>query len=138
MNQPPAYTDHHPRWYRTRVSTYWWSRKWAYFRFIVRELTSIAVAYFVVLTLMQIHALRQGAEVYAEFQEWLRRPLLITLNAMSLFFVMYHAITWFNLAPKAITARFGGKRVPDLLITASNYGVWLVVSAGLVWLLSGG
>jgi fumarate reductase subunit C len=87
---------------------------------------------------MQIHALRQGAEVYAEFQEWLRRPLLVTLNAMSLFFVMYHAITWFNLAPKAITARFGGKRVPDLLITTSNYGVWLVVSAGLVWLLSGG
>jgi fumarate reductase subunit C len=138
MNQPPAYTDHHPRWHRTRVSTYWWSRKWAYFRFIVRELTSIAVAYFVVLTLMQIHALRQGAEVYAEFQEWLRRPLLITLNAISLFFVMYHAITWFNLAPKAIAARFGGKRVPDVLIKASNYGAWLVVSAGLVWLLSGG
>src|SRR4030095_8107751 len=138
MNQPPAYTDHHPRWYRTRVSTYWWSRKWAYFRFIVRELTSIGVAYFVVLTLMQIHALRQGAEVYAEFQEWLRRPLLITLNAISLFFVMYHAITWFNLAPKAIAARLGGKRVPDVLIKASNYGAWLVVSAGLVWLLSGG
>jgi fumarate reductase subunit C len=138
MNQTPAYTTHHPRWYRTRVSTYWWSRKWAYFRFIVRELTSIAVAYFVVLTLMQIYALRQGAEVYAEFQEWLRRPFLITLNAISLFFVLYHAITWFNLAPKAIAARFRGKRIPDALITASNYGAWLAVSAGLVWLLSGG
>jgi fumarate reductase subunit C len=138
MNQTPAYTAHHPRWYRTPVSTYWWSRKWAYFRFIVRELTSIAVAYFVVLTLMQVHALRQGAEAYARFQEWLRSPLLITLNVISLFFVLYHAITWFNLAPKAIAARFRGKRIPDLVITASNYVAWVAVSGALVWLLSGG
>ena len=138
MNQRPAYTIHHPRWYRTHISTYWWSRKWAYFRFIVRELTSIAVAYFVVLTLMQIHALRQGPEAYAAFEEWLRRPLLIALNAISFFFVVYHAITWFNLAPKAIAARFRGKRIPDIVITGSNYGAWLVISVGIVWLLSRG
>jgi fumarate reductase subunit C len=138
MNQTPAYTAHHPRWYRTRVSTYWWSRKWAYFRFIVRELSSISVAYYVVLTLLQIYALRQGAEAYAEFQQWLRRPLLIALNVISLFFVLYHAVTWFNLAPKAIAARFRGKRIPDVVITASNYVACLAVSGALVWLLSEG
>ena len=138
MNQTPAYTTHHPRWYRTRVSTYWWSRKWAYFRFIVRELTSIAVAYVVVLTLVQIQALQQGAEEYAEFQDLLRKPLLLSLNMIALFFVLYHAITWFNLAPKAVVAHFRGKRIPDALIKASNYVVWLAISGGVIWLLSGG
>ena len=138
MNQTPDYTTYHPRWYRVRVSTYWWSRKWAYFRFIVRELTSISVAYFVALTLTQIYVLRRGAERYSEFQQWLRSPLLITVNVISLFFVLYHAITWFNLAPKAVAVRFRGKRIPDVLITASNYVAWLAVSGGLVWLLVGG
>ncbi|PYO57020.1 MAG: fumarate reductase subunit C, partial [Candidatus Rokuibacteriota bacterium] len=37
--------------------------------------------------------------------------------------------TWFNLTPKAMVVRLGGKRVPDWVILGSNYAAWLVLSA---------
>ena len=71
------------------------------------------MAWFVVLTLMQIWALIKGPVEYAGFLEWLRNPLVIVLNIVSLIFVIFHTITWFNLAPKAMAIRMGGKRVPS-------------------------
>jgi len=85
-----------------------------------------------------ISAVRRGPGAYAEFQEWLRRPLLIVLNGIGFFFVLLHAITWFNLAPRATVVRAGGKRVPDVVIAASNYAAWAIVSAVVAWLLLGG
>lgn len=138
MKPTSAYTEYHPKWYRTRVSTYWWSRSWAYLKFILRELSSIFVAYFVVITLLQIRALKQGPQSYAHFQDWLKTPLLIALNAVSFFFVLLHTVTWFNLAPRAIPVRIRGKRIADTWVAASNYVAWLVISAAVVWLLLGG
>ena len=129
------YTPYHPRWYRMRVSTYWWLWKWDYLKFVLRELSSIFVAYFVVITLLQIHSLSRGPEAYARFEERTRNPLMIALNAISLLFVLFHTITWFNLAPRAIVARVGGKRVPDILIAGSIYVAWLVISAAVAWFI---
>ncbi len=84
---------------------------------------------------MQISALSRGPADYAQFQEWLRNPIVIVLNAVSLLFVVFHAVTWFNLAPKAMAIRAGGKRVPDVLIAGPNYVAWLVISAAVAWLL---
>ena len=50
---------------------------------------------------------------------------------------MFHAITWFNLAPKAMVVRVGGTRVPGLLIAGSNYLAWAIASALVGWLLLG-
>jgi succinate dehydrogenase subunit C len=135
MNETPAYTEYHAKWYHKRVSTYWWLWQPSYLKFILRELSSVPVAYFVVLTLLQLDALSEGPEAYAAFQEWLKTPLAIALNVISFFFVLFHTITWFNLAPRAVVVRVRGKRVPDLLIAGSNYVVWLVVSALVAWLI---
>ena len=135
MKKLLTYPDYHSRLYRPRVSTYWWLWRWPYMKFILRELSSVLIAYFVVLTLLQLRALSRGPEAYAEFQEWLKSPWLIVLNAITLFFVLFHTITWFNLAPSAIVVRMRGKRVPDLLIAASNYVAWLVVSAVVAWFI---
>ena len=96
------------------------------------------MAWFVVVTLLQIRALIRGPAEYAEFQQWLRSPLIVTLNAVSFLFVMFHAVTWFNLAPKAMAIRVGGKRLPGLAIAAPNYVAWMVISAAVAWILLGG
>ena len=132
---PPHYTDYHPRWYRRRVSTYWWLGSWPYVRFILRELSSLAVAYFVALTLMQIYALGQGPQAYAELQEWLRQPAAIALDGVVLLFAIFHTITWFNAAPKAMAVRLGGKRVPEWAVAAPNYAAWILASAVVAWFL---
>lgn len=138
MTQRPAYTEFHPRWYRPRMSTYWWLGRWPYMRFIVRELSSIFVALFVVMTLLQIRALRQGPQAYEAFSARLGNPAMLVLAVISLLFVLFHTITWFNLTPKAIVLRVGGKRIPDVLIAAPNYVAWLVVSGVIAWIVTGG
>jgi fumarate reductase subunit C len=135
MNPISAATASHPPWYRPRVSTYWWLWRWPYLKFILRELSSVWVAYFVVLLLLQLRALHHGPEAYAAFQAWLQAPHVIALNVVGLLFVLFHSVTWFNLAPRAMVVRVRGKRVPDLLIAASNYAAWLVVSVAVAWLI---
>lgn len=131
----PNYTPYHPKWYRRRVSTYWWLQRAGYSKFVLREMSSIFVAYFVVFTLVQLCALSRGPQAYADFENWLKNPLVIALNAVSFFFVVFHTITWFNLAPRAMAVRLGGKRVPDLLISGPNFVAWIVVSAVVAWFL---
>ena len=64
-----SYTLFHPRWYRPRVSVYWWLGEWHYLKFILRELSSVFVAVFVIETLFMLSALRDGPEAYAHFQQ---------------------------------------------------------------------
>src|SRR5216684_459820 len=128
-------TEYLPKSYQTRVSTYWWLARWAYLKFILREASSVFVAWAVILTLLQIRALTRGPGDYAEFQIWLRNPFLLALNAVSLGFVVFHAVTWFNLAPKAMAVRLRGKRVPNLAIAGPNYVAWVVISAAVAWIL---
>jgi len=104
-------------------------------KFILREASSVFVAWIVVVTLLQIRALTRGPADYAELQNSLRSPLLLTLNAVSLAFVIFHAVTWFNLAPKAMVIRLRGKRLSSLAIAAPNYVAWVVISAAIAWIL---
>ncbi len=129
------YTEYHPRWYRSRVSTWWWLTRWPYLKFILREISSVFVAWFVVVLLLQIRALSRGPDAYARFQHWLQNPLVLWLNLITLFFVVFHAITWFNLAPSAMAVRFRGKRVPDLFIVGANFAAWVAVSLVVAWFL---
>lgn len=132
-----SYTEYHPRWIRPRMSTYWWLGSWSYLKFILRELSSIFVAWFVVYLLMLIRAVSKGEVAYQHFMDWSGRPLVLLLNAVSFALIVFHAVTWFNLAPQAMVVRVGGKRVPGVLIAGSNYAAWAVASALVIWLLAG-
>jgi len=138
MTELPLYTEHHPRWIRRRVSTYWWLGRGSYLVFILRELSSIFVAWFVLYLLLLVRRIGQGEGAYEYFLAWSARPLVLSLNVLSLFFVVFHAVTWFNLAPKAMVVHVGHTRVPGVLIAASNYGAWVVASAIVFWFVLGG
>jgi fumarate reductase subunit C len=131
----PPYTLNHPRWYRKRVSTYWWLQRWEYLRFVLREISSVFVAIFIVEMVAQIYALSLGPEAYADFQSLLKNPLVIALNIVSFFFVVFHSITWFNLSARAMSIRVGGKKLPGFMISGPNFAAWLVISAAIAWLL---
>lgn len=129
------YTEFRPRWYRADVSTWWWMGRWSYLKFILREISSVFVAWFVAELLLALSALSRGPQDYARFQGFLRSPVVVVTNVISLFFVTFHAVTWFNLAPKAMAVRVGGKRIPDLWIAGPNYLAWAAVSAIVAWFL---
>ncbi len=135
MSAEPHYTLHHPRWYRRRVSVWWWLQNRSYAGFVLRELTSVFVAFFAVIYLWQMRALVQGPEAYAHFLARLGTPLFLALHGVAFLFVLFHAITWFNLAPKAMVVRLRGKRVPDRVIVGLNYAAWLLLSGAVAFIL---
>ena len=134
MSANRLHTPHHPRWYRPAMPIFWWVRRWIHARFILRELTSIFVAGYALVYLLQLRALGTGPEAYGSFLEMLRSPLSISLHGVALLFTIYHSITWFNLAPRALALRIGDKRVPDRVIAGLNFGAWIGISALFVWL----
>lgn len=130
-----SYTLYHPKWYRRRISVWWWLEGWASTKFVLRELTSVPVAFFALVLLWQVSALGEGPEAYARFLAWMRMPLFLVLNTLAFLAILFHAITWFNLAPKAMVIRLGGKRIPEFAIAGLNYAGWLVASWVVAWLL---
>lgn len=133
--RPVHYSEFHPRWYRPHVSVYWWLHQRQYLKFIVREISSVFVAGFVVMTLFQLAALKGGPQDYADFQSSVASPIVICLNVIAFLFVMFHTITWFNLTPSAMPVRLGGKRVPAFLVAVPSYVAWLAISVFVAWLI---
>jgi fumarate reductase subunit C len=103
-------------------------KRWSHLAFILRELSSLFIVWFVVYLLLMVRAVF-ATNRYQEFLEWSAKPAILVVNFVGLVFVLFHAITWFNLAPKAMVVRLGGKRVPGSWIAASNYLALAVVSA---------
>jgi len=138
MNQlPTTYTEFHPRWYRPRISTYWWLGRWPYVLFILRELSSVFVAWAVVYVLLLVRATARGPAAYWEFLGWSASPGMLLLNLVTFAFLVLHAVTWFNLAPQAMVVHMGRRRVPGLWIAASNYALWAVASIVVAWIILG-
>ena len=135
MNGAPDYTLYHPRWYRRRVSVWWWLQNKSYAVFVLRELTSVFVAFAALACLWQVRAVAQGPDAYAHVLARLTTPLFVALDVVTFAFVLFHTITWFNLTPKAMVVRVGGTRLPDGVVIGLHYAAWLVVSAVLAAIL---
>lgn len=138
MNQDRNYSRFQPKPYYTRMPIFWWIHKWPHLKFIARELTSVPVALYAIVLLFHIRAIYSGAETYAHFQALLREPISIILHAAAFLALIFHSITWFNLAPKALVIRLGRKRLPGALIAISNFIVWIAVSFVIAWIFLAG
>ncbi len=127
--------EYHQRWLRRPVSTYWWLEKPAYFAFILRESSCMFVAWFVVYLLLLVRAALEGEVSYRQYLDWSATPGILFLNIVTLAFVLYHAVTFFQAAPQALVVRAGRKRVPPRLVLAGHYVAWIVASVLVGWVL---
>ena len=123
------------RTYRQPVSRTWWAQRPSYLLFMLRELSCVFVAWFVVYLLLLVHAIGDGRDSYSRFLDWSANPLVIALNVVALIFLLLHAVTWFGSAPRAIVPHFRGRRVPARAVLAGHYAAWLVVSAAVAWVV---
>lgn len=115
------------------MSIFWWIRKKPFVHFIVRELTSVFVAVYAVILIIQLRALSLGPEAWDAMLDWLRTPFSIVLHVILLVFVIFHSITWFNLAPTAMVLRIGKRRIPGVAIITVNYVMWIILSGAIAW-----
>jgi fumarate reductase subunit C len=124
------------RTYRPRISTWWWTRKRSYVVFVLRELSSIFVAWFVVFLLLFLWAVSRGEAAYRSFIDWAASPWVIALNVIALAFVLLHTVTWFSLTPQAMEVRVEGHKVPAFHILAGQYTGLVLVSGFVAWLVT--
>jgi fumarate reductase subunit C len=138
MSQKVGYTPFHPRWYRPRIPVFWWLRRRSYLLFVLRELSSIFVAWFVVFLLLLVNAVNQGPEDYRRFLDWSATPGMLLLNVVALCFILLHAVTWlFTLSPHAMVVRLRGRRLPPAVIGVGNLVAWMLASALVAFLILG-
>ena len=133
----PSYKIYHPKWHRERTPIFWWLKRFSYVKFISRELTSLAVAYTAILLLLQIWVVSRGAAAYERFLALLASPLALAFHALILLALLFHTITWLNLAPKALVFHLRGRRLPDTAIVAVHYAAWLAATGLVAWWLLG-
>ena len=60
--------------YQRRIGVFWWVHKRSYFLFVMRELSSLFVAWFVVYLLMFIAAVGGGEQEYEKFLDHAVQP----------------------------------------------------------------
>lgn len=120
--------------YQTPMSPTWFLQRSGFRKFMLREVTAVFVAGYVIFLIYCLHRLGQGAEGWAAMIETLRSPLSIVLHLIVLAAALYHSITWFNLTPKIMPMYLGEDRVPDVIAAvAMGYMPWVVISAILLW-----
>lgn len=122
--------------YHPRVPVLWWTRKPSYFVFVMRELSSLFIAWLVLYLLLFVRAVGRGDAAYAEFLDWATSPWLVVLNAVAFAFLVLHTITWFSLTPQAMVIDLGGRRVPPAVIIGAQYAALAVVSVLVYWLVT--
>jgi fumarate reductase subunit C len=125
------------RLYRPKVRLLWWLSRRSYTWFVLRELSSVFVAWTVVYLLFLVRAVALGPADYARFLHRAANPWLVAVNVIALSFVLLHAITFINLTPQAMVVRVRDRRLPGRLVAGSLYLAWLVVSGFLAWLVVG-
>ena len=121
--------------YQPRMSPWWWLRNRKYFLFMMRELSAVFIAFFVVTYLVGIYRLGQGEESYQLYLNALQTPLAKTLFIVTLLFSTYHTLTWFHLTPVVMVIRIGQKVLHPALVLVANYLGWFLISALLFYLL---
>jgi fumarate reductase subunit C len=124
----PQYRQFQSKAYLPEMSAYWYFDRWPYLKFMLREASSIFVAWFAVVILLQLNALISGPAAYEDFQRWMATPAVFIVNVISLVFVCFHAITWFGLVPRVMARQVLQRPTPDLVSAAPNFGIWLVAS----------
>jgi fumarate reductase subunit C len=123
--------------YRRPMSVWWWTRKRSYFMFVMRELSSLFIAWFVVYLLMFVRAVGESEAAYDDFLDRAASPWLVAVNAVAFAFVLLHTATWFLLTPQAMVVAVRGHRVPAFAIIGAQYVGLAVVSAFVFWLVTG-
>jgi fumarate reductase subunit C len=129
-------TTHQPASYLPRLPADWWLKNPRYFLFMVRELSAVFAALWVVIFLTQIPLMAGGPEAHAQWLATIRSPAWIVFSLVSLAFVLYHAVTWFKVMGFSIYLRTGKSPITGATVVAPVVVVWAVASVVIAYVLA--
>jgi fumarate reductase subunit C len=112
----------------------WWLRRPSYFLYVVRELTVVFMAAWLIWFLYEVVALKQGT-----FQALAGNYAVLAFSLVCLFFTLWHAITFLNLSGLILRVPIGDTAVPSIAIKGLAFGglVFVTVVGGAVMIYLG-
>lgn len=116
----------------------WWLHNRRYVLFMSREAGGSLCAVYGLILLGLLVMYNQGAAAYANYLAFLQTPAMLIVQAIILFFVLVHAITWFYLIGKSQQAMSAYRAPPWTRIFGLMIVVFLGASAGVLYIIFGG
>lgn len=115
----------------------WWRRDPFFVKYMIREVTAVAVLVYAIILMVGVVRLSQGEAAFNGWLAALKTPGSILLHLVLLASMIVHAKSWFDIMPKTMPLLFmGGHRVEGSTITRTGYIVTIVATAlvlALVW-----
>ena len=123
--------------YKRPVEKLWWTKNKFFTVYMIREGTAITALFAALEIILGIFmfgmsnldvstATAESAAPYLWWvQEFLGNPLIIILNLVCLAASLFHAVTWFNLMPKAVRLfmnKNSTELLPDYIVKMGLYG----------------
>ena len=119
------------RSYPYRQSRLWWLRNRRYLLYMVRELTAIPIAIWMVLFLVEVAGLRGGSRGYQP----LGGPAWVVFSLFCLVLALYHSVTFLRLAGQFMRIPMGERNVPAGAIVAGAFSGFVLVTVVVGFLL---
>jgi len=115
----------------------WWRRDPFFVKYMIREVTAVAVLVYAIILMVGVVRLSQGEAAFNGWLAALKTPGSILLHLVLLVSMIVHAKSWFDIMPKTMPLLFmGGHRVEGSTITRTGYIVTIVATVlvlALVW-----
>jgi fumarate reductase subunit C len=118
--------------YPRQHSHTWFLKRWPYRIFMLRELSSVFLAAYVVVLLLLMTKVHDGRHAFNGIDQTLKSPGLLVFNCVVLLFALLHSLTWFQAVPKALPLRRGETKLPAPLLIGAHWVLMLVLSAAVL------
>jgi len=102
----------------------WWTRNRRYFMYVVRELTALPLAVWLLWLLIEIKRAGDGPAGYRPHGS----TAFVVFSVVALLFALYHSVTFLSLAGVIIHLKVLDKPVPPRAIVLTMFGLWLLAS----------
>lgn len=117
---------------RTRSRTphmplFWWLGRASYLRYMLRELTCVPIAAWILMATVGLVELVRGPAAWQGFLHGMASPAGVAFQVIVLIAGVYHAVTWFALAPRTMPLELGGRRVPGAWVQGAHYLLLLAI-----------
>ena len=109
----------------------WWMRRAHYFWYIVREFTALPMALWLLWFLVEIQRAQNGPTGYYPHSS----TGFVIFSVIVLLFALYHSVTFLSLAGVILHFKLLDRPIPSRLIVLSQFGLWLVASAVIAFVL---
>ena len=109
----------------------WWQKLDFYKAYMLREATSIFAVWFCIVLLYGVLCLASNpmsTTGLAEFIDFLRNPVVVLLNIITLVATLYHTVTYFLMTPKVMNIVVGNERLSHTVIRNLLWAVTAIVT----------